>query len=336
MASDISATYALRRFTRSREPDLKTALEIYKQNIPPGSRTDTEQITYWIENYREHYPDELCVCGLYVDNMVVGMTEFAYFKAERLLAFDYLVLHPGYRNHGECYQFKKMILQWINDHGFEFDFATAEVNCESAGGLPSENSKALVELFMWLGFSVVDCVYYQPALGLQNPQSDTRAFLMLSSHVKVPTIAKGMLLNIVRTLYWQHNERWFVPFVSDRKAYHELLVTRFRQLEKHIARKSEIALNGLKTAPEPPPLTPIKAKGKRDLFGPGIATMIVSGQCIGLVLLQYFFHLSTDVLVTIVLLALIEFVALFALFSKRAKSVLDALIEIVRLLYKKK
>ncbi len=193
------------------------------------------------------------------------MAEFACFREERLLIFDYLVVDEDHRRHGEYCQFMQVLRQYIRDERLEFDFAVAEVSYESA--VASKSSRQLVRLFMREGFSVADCRYHSAVLGLSNPESDIGAHLMISSRQPVASVARDVLLRIVHTIYFLHNERWYFRFIPEkegRERYHNLLKLRFEQFQDSLRGGSEIKLNGLKIVPGPvPPLSPARRRRVR-------------------------------------------------------------------------
>src|SRR2546421_2294428 len=103
--AEVSAKYRLRRFKRSTDRDYKLALSIYLSNISAGSRTNSNEITYWLDNYETFFGDGFYICGFYSESELAGYTQFVFFRNRRLLFFDYLVLHENYRTHGEYFQF---------------------------------------------------------------------------------------------------------------------------------------------------------------------------------------------------------------------------------------
>lgn len=336
--SQISQTYALRRFSHSTDPDFRSALGIYVTNITPDSRTNSNEITYWLDRYKKEYRDELCVCGFYLENKIIGFTEFVFFKEDRLIVFDYLVLHKSYRTHGEYYQFTKMIQNWVDEQGFEFDFAVAEVSYESSNAVPSERSVLLVELFKQMGFSVAACCHYQAPLGLDNPQSDMRAHLLITTRERINSVKRETLLSIVNTIYFKHNERWYQPLLDNPEKYHDLLAKRFCELKKQLDGSVDIELNGIKIPTYRPPPKRAPNENKWRKFAPAFAAaLFVWLLCLGLIFLQDYFRVPIRSLIVTVIASLVIFVAVFALFDRKGQRVLDRLLDfIIRLCGKRK
>ncbi len=170
----LKRTYRLRRFTNSKDTDYIDALAIYVESVSPELRTNSNEITYWLDRSYVEFGDEIVVCGFYLDRQVIGFAQFAFFRSARLLFFDYIALHEDYRCLGEYYQFGRMLQEWIESVGFEFDYAVAEVSFESASDKPTRRSLRLARLFKQLGFGAAECSYHYPPLGDNNPQSGMR------------------------------------------------------------------------------------------------------------------------------------------------------------------
>ena len=137
---ELTKTYRLRRFSSSKDPDYPLALAIYLSTVTPDIRTNSNQITYWLDRTYREFNDEFCVCGFYIDGKVIGFAEFALFRKEGVLFFDYLSLHPDHESQSEYLQFTRMVREWIDRQPFEFDFAVTEITFETAGPEPSERS----------------------------------------------------------------------------------------------------------------------------------------------------------------------------------------------------
>jgi len=329
--SQISATYALRRFTRSTDRDYQSALGIYVTNIKPDSRTNSNEITHWLDNYKKKFQDEFCVCGFYSENKIIGYAQFVFFKKERLLFFDYLVLHKSYRTHGEYFQFAKLVQNWVDNEKFEFDYAIAEVSYESSGSAPSDHSVSLVELFKFMGFMVADCCYYQPVLGLDNPESDKRAHLLIASREKIGSIKRETLLKIVNTITFQHYERWYKPLLDAPVKYKELLTQRFREFEKSISGKGEIELNGVKPFGHPALLpSPAPKRSKSVQMMPALfAATVIWILCLGLLFLQFKFGVSQSAMLATVAASLVVFTVSFVLIYPKRQPILKELLSFI-------
>jgi len=327
--SQISAQYQLKRFKKSTERDYQSALlDIYQKNIEPDSRTNSNEISHWLDNYAKHYEDEFCLCGFYLESKIIGFTEFVYFRQKRIIVFDYMVLHKDFRNHGEFFQFAKLLQIWIDREHFEFDFVVAEVSFESANNIPSAKSISRVELFKMMGFKVADCLYSQPLLGLDNPESDKRAHLLIATREKVDCIRRETLLKIVSTITFDHYERWYKPLVSDVTLYSRLLTQKFKDFEKSLASNPEIELNGIKDCGGPGTvLTTPTVPEEHTRIMPAICIAgVIWTSCLGVLIIPLWLHVSQLFLFSAIAASTLVFTVSFVLIYPNRKPVLIALL----------
>src|SRR5207248_1764942 len=105
--------YSLRRFNGPTDPDFLAALSIYVNNVPADARSNSNEITYWLERSFAEFGDDFIVCGFYVDRQVAGYAQLSVLRTSRLLFFDYFVLHPDFRHLGEYLQFATLIREMV-------------------------------------------------------------------------------------------------------------------------------------------------------------------------------------------------------------------------------
>src|ERR1043166_1865340 len=103
--SRLRRTYELRRYSRSDDRNFQAAIKLYNRTITGPYRTNSNEISYWVDNYERFAPDQFCVTGFYSNELLVGYAQFAYFDNERIVAVDYILLHEHHRSHGEYFQF---------------------------------------------------------------------------------------------------------------------------------------------------------------------------------------------------------------------------------------
>lgn len=323
----LKRTYRLRRFTSSQESDYIEALGIYVDSISLESRTNSNEITYWLDRSYREFGDEFVVCGFYLDRRVIGFAQFAFFRKARLLFFDYIALHEDYRCVGEYYQFGRMLQEWVDQAGFEFDYAVAEVSFESASDQPTRRSLRLARLFKQLGFGAAECAYRYPPLGENNPQSGMRAHLLIAGPARLERIKRETLSHILSTIYFQHYERWHMPFLQDRTEYRRVLTKLQKDAEKKLAGTAEVIINGLKMFCPP---HRVQSKHKSRAASLPLAPIFVLFSfgvfCSGLLWVQASTKLDFKVTGVVFAGALVSLATAFALLRKDAREVLDLLL----------
>ena len=328
--SHIRAVYELRRFTRASDPDFQAALQLYIRLIPGPVRTYSNEIAHWIECYSDFAPDQFCVLGLYHDTSIIGYAQFAYFHRERIIAFDYLLLHEQHRTQGRYFQFIELLKRWVDDQNWEVDYVVAEVAIDLAPHEPNKQPP-LIELFKQAGFAVADCPYYQPQLGLDNEQSDIQAYFLVRSGEGMPSIAATVFIKLVETVYFRHYQRWYQPFLEERKRYEQVLIKRFSEIKAATANRERIELDGVKetvtTEPSPPP--PRRSRKSRQYVSSVCVAMLVLAMCFCLLLFQRIFDRDASVVLGYLAASLVVSMAAFALFYQKGQRVL---VEVLRFL----
>jgi len=223
------------------------------------------------------------------------------------------------------------VRDWIEDQGFEFDYVVAEVAFETSSADPSRKSKALAQLFQQIGFSVAHCEYFQPPLGLDNPQSDMRAFLMVWAHGHPEGIKRETLLSIVGAIFFDHYERWYEPFIPNLSEYHRTLKSRLAHLESSIPAKLDVILNGIQFTEPPLPAPPVPKPSKPPIFTRMLASIAVVW-CIflGLASVEKWFDFNSRTIMELALLSILIFVAIFAVYSARGERILKILLTFLK------
>jgi N-acetylglutamate synthase-like GNAT family acetyltransferase len=237
----MKVVYELKQFKSSRNKDLTRALALYSRNIEPFLRTDTREIIYWLDEYPLRHTDQFIILGLYLNEMVIGYAQLAYFAEERLIFVDYIVVEKEFRKNNTFYEFVEEIKEFITAESIEFDFILAEV-----GGFdnkePSAATKNLIRLLKMTGFGVVKTNYHHPRLGKANYESEFQSILMLYTPSEVKHIKKETYLSFLKTIYFKHYQRWYANFFDekDNAEYSNSLIKLFEKSQENLKKKETI------------------------------------------------------------------------------------------------
>ena len=321
--------YELDRFNRATEPDFQEALRLYARLIPGQIRTQSNEIAYWLDNYSEFHPDEFCVCGLYGNSSIIGYAQFVYLRSDRLLFFDYFLLHEDFRNHGEYLQFIEMLKIWIYEQNWEVDYIATEVVYGYGCQAPNE-TPPLVRLLHKAGFAVANSLYLQPQLGIDNIQSDIKAHLLIRTTEKMLMIPSNVFLRIVDAIYFRHYKRWYDPFLDPKIEYDELLRKRYTEVEKEAKRHPMIELNGIAATILPvsaPP--PGRSKRRSSVSHAALVAALVLTGCFALLLFQKVFSRDLTTIMTFLAGSLVVATTAFALFYNRGERVLAQILKFI-------
>ncbi len=326
--SHIRATYELHRYCRATDPDFLAALRLYSRLIPGPLRTSSNEITYWLEHYQKFNPDELCICGLYCNDTIIGYAEFAYLHQDRVITFDYLVLHEQHRSHGEYFMFVKLLQQWIDEQNWEIDYWVTEVPLVFEDSKPT-TATSLVALLHQIGFAVANAPYFQPQLGVNNAQSDLASHFLIRPPSDLIFISSQAYLKLVEAVYFKYYWRWYEPFIDNPDDYKRLLKKRFSEIKSAAQQLKQIDLNGIIKSSDAPTSSPspTRSKRKQNHINALCAAAVVLLVCFFLLLFQKLFERDVNTVLSLLGASILVACITFALFYTRGKWVLTQVLE---------
>lgn len=208
--TDIQLEYKLKHLTNTNTEEFYAALRIYSQNITYEQKTNTREITYWI-NHIEDFSE--CVpffFALLLNNQVIGYAELAYIKEVRIIAIDYIILDNQYKSNSAFYSFYHLIINFIDKLGIDYDFITKEIICRFN---QTKIHKEDIRIYELENFKVINALYIHPQLEINNAESRKEALLMLYQKNQTSFELKSVTyLLIVKALYFKYYEIWDIPF----------------------------------------------------------------------------------------------------------------------------
>jgi hypothetical protein len=239
-------TYELKRYKNSNAPDFSKALKLYSDNIEPEYRTDTNEIIFWTDNFQNRFGDGFYILGFYLNGLLIGFTEIAYFEEEKLVEIDYLVIDKRYRKNNAFYQFVDHITHFLQEENIVYDYIICEVGCYFENREPTEDSKTLIRLLKMAHFGVIKSAYFVPRLGKHNYESQMRAILMMYSNTEIKHIKKETYLMMINALYYKYYQRWYNEYFNEqeKKEYKIILDNLFENIKRDIGNKENIEING--------------------------------------------------------------------------------------------
>lgn len=209
--------YKVRAFTNSNDPDFIKALKIYSRYISPADLTDTNQVTFCLDNYNQHYKGStFIVGGFYQNRELIGYCQFIYISEEKLIIIDYIAIDEQHRGISVFYAFIEKIRELIAAKGYEVKYIVGEINLHhsSIEEIPTK-AKLLIKLLKSCNFGEIKSLYVQPMLGVDNYESEQRSILMLSPSNQYEAIKRETFLKIVEAIYFKHYERWYKLFLEE-------------------------------------------------------------------------------------------------------------------------
>lgn len=253
----MKASYEIKRYRSSGSPDLTRALKLYADNIEASYRTDTNEIIHWLDKFEKRFGDGFYVLGLYLNDILIGYTQFAYFKEELFVEVDYIVIDKPYRKNNSFFEFIDQIGDFLTTNNIIYDYIICEVGCYFDDIEPTESSKTLIRLLKMSHFGVIKCAYYVPRLGKWNYESQMRAILMIYSREDIKQLKKETYFMVINALFYKYYQRWYADFFSEaeNKEYKTGLDELYEAIKKDVNSRKSIEINGFQNLL---PLNPVE------------------------------------------------------------------------------
>jgi len=211
--SGFSLTYRLVQFDEASKHDkaFEKAINIYFNETAPEIRTDPDEIRRCRFNYSDKYhQNKIVQFGLFMDKEVIGFSRLAHFHLERVIFIDYVTISKEYRRWNTFYSFIDLMRGYVHQTGLMYDFIVTEIAYLSQDGTPALESRALVRKLKSQGFLVADYPYEQPQLGVHTPETQMRAWLLISPRrEEVDGLPSATFKKIVNTTYCDHYLKWY-------------------------------------------------------------------------------------------------------------------------------
>ncbi len=333
MPSNIS--YKLKRFTNSLDPDFAAALLVYTRNTPSHIRTDTNEITYWLNNFRAMFGDDFYVFGFYRNKQLVGFAEAAYFYEERLYAIDYIVIEESSRRNNVFYEFVDQLKGYMEREHPDYRYGVAEVPYGPSEQFPSPESRLLIRLLKLQGFRIIRASYFQPRLMLEDAESEMKGDLLIYSSARIEKIRSDTYLSIVKALYYKYYLRWKSVLPDSKQAYENHIDDLYSKIKSNIRNKQTIVVNGHQEILKSSNKKPVLTVNKIVSFSLQALTVIIllTAAMLGL---KTAFNLSNASLLSIYIIAIASFMAVAGIISKPAREIFKEITELAKFFSHKK
>lgn len=243
-ASESASKYRFKRFESSRDPDFAKALTLYSRETAPQSRTNSNEITSWVDGPPSDFNGCFSVFGFYRNGSLAGFAEAAYLNAPRIFVIDYVVLDPQHKAQNTFAEFAAHLRLHLEKHHPEYRYVVAEIPHGSQSPVPSHESRLLIRLLKQYGFHVVVAPYYQPRLDIDYAESELRSDLMLLSPSPIEEIRKETFFELVRAIYFDYYLPWMSHTESAATRYEKHLNEIFSRIKSQIKSNKPIRVNG--------------------------------------------------------------------------------------------
>jgi len=229
--------YEIRRVLKSTDDEYIEALGIYNETTPIDIKTDTNQITYWLDTYTSPTTIELFLFVLYLDGKVIGFAMLVYLINRRTFIYDYIALKDQYRVNAAYFAYISLINNYINMNGYRADYFIVEISNKNDGKELDKESRIFQKLLCMERFGVVNTLYRTPPIGVDSYESSFEAFLYIKKSGDImSSITRDTILSIVRGIYFDYHETWYSEFlnIGEMDNYRKNINIRFKEIEDNI------------------------------------------------------------------------------------------------------
>lgn len=231
----IEMGFEIRRFNSSKDKDFIKALIIYNDTIPVDTKTNSSEIMYFVDHAMLQAGRHMYFFGLYIDKSVIGFVEAGYLFATKTILIDYIVLKDEYRLNSVFYPLFSLIQRYFSEHMVDYDYIATEVSTKCPEQSVDSESFFSKKMLQMEDFRIVDALYRQPRLGLDNLESNFDFQLMIRSTQSLAKIKKETYLAIVHDIYFEHYCSWYDVFDKERSdEYQKHLENEFKLIKQQV------------------------------------------------------------------------------------------------------
>jgi hypothetical protein len=314
-----TSTYRLKRFSNSNDPDFAAALMIYVRYTPPSIRSDSREITHWLDQHSDRFRETFYVFGFYRNKQLVGYAQAAYFPLEYLYFIEYLTIDEGHRRNNVFFEMVEQIRSFLEEAHPDYRYGVTEVMNEPGQDRPSAAKRMLIRLLKFIGFRVIHAPYFQPRILTNDTESELSGSLMIYCPTLLKTIRTETYLSILRAIYFENYLRWSSEDPAIKESYKAYLEDLYCKIEKAIKNKPTIVVDGYTEILPPTEKTPIMTVHRIVSFSTQalIVVIVLTAFMLGL---KWMFNLSNASFAAIYGLAISSFVAMAGIVSKEARA----------------
>lgn len=228
MENNVFTSFNIKRFLTSKDKDFVKALMLYNNTIPVDTKTSSNEIMYFCDHCSMQPKRTMYFFGLYCDEHLVGFMEAGYLTTTKTIIIDYIVLKEGYRLNSVFYPLFSLIQRYFSENMIDYDYIATEVSTKCPEQSVDAESFFSKKMLQMEDFRIVEVLYRQPRLGMDNLESNFDFQLMIKSKQSIPFMKKETYLSIVHDIYFHHYYPWYeVADKSRSTEYKEHLETEY-------------------------------------------------------------------------------------------------------------
>lgn len=209
MRNELDYRFSIRRLDKSTDSDYAAALKIYNETTPYEIKTNTNEITFWLDRKDSTDPFESMFFALYYSEKLAGFAMMTYIKAQRIVILEYVALETQYRVNTVFFTYINLLESYLHINQYDVAFILNEVSNRRNGSDIDKESQIFSKLLCIEGFGKIEAPYVTPPLGTNNFESSFDAFLFAKSSGDVHALERQTYLDIVKAIYFDYFLVWY-------------------------------------------------------------------------------------------------------------------------------
>lgn len=234
--------FVLKPITKSSDEDYIKALQIYLEETPKVIRTNSNEITHWLDKKTSSKSFEMLVFALYLDNNLIGFSQIIYIPSQQIVILDYISLKAPYRVNSVFMVFLSMIQNYLLTSGKQVTYYIAEISNKDKGLNIDRESAFYKRVICLENYGQVSSKYYNLPLGIDNFESEFEAIMYIKTNDNISYINKDTFKAIVHAICYEYYYNWYADFLNDEEIviYKEKLDKCYYDITKQVSETSHV------------------------------------------------------------------------------------------------
>ena len=146
--------FGVERITKTDSVEYAKLMRIYHDNTPVEIKTNTNEITAWLDKKTDDNSFELLIFALYLDDSIVGMAMLGYVKKYRTIIVDYMALNREHKINAVFFSYLSLLQDYIKQNGYDVDYYVTEISNKHGGKNVDRESSFFKKLICLEGFGL--------------------------------------------------------------------------------------------------------------------------------------------------------------------------------------
>ena len=237
MKSELEYSFKIRRIEKSTDADYATALKIYNETTPYEIKTNTNEITMWLDRKENINLFESMFFALYYADILSGFAMMTYIQSQRIVVLEYIALAAQYRVNTVFFTYISLLESYLNTNQYDVAFILNEVSNRRNGSDIDKESQIFSKLLCIEGYGRINAPYLTPPLGTNNYESSFEAFLFAKAAGNIHALEKQTYLDIIKSIYFDYFLTWYTYTLPKNEVtqYSEILNKCFESVSKMLS-----------------------------------------------------------------------------------------------------